>query len=60
MPGWEEVIRHWRIAVLDLRRLYGIDLTDPDVWAGPWSRLRPYLLGLLAEPSALVYRAVGR
>lgn len=57
-PGWEDIVSHWRLAVLDLRRLYGIDLTDPAVIHGPWSRIRPYLLGTLAEPSSLVFRAV--
>lgn len=57
-PGWEDVIQHWRLALLDLRRAYGIDLTDPAVLAGPWSRIRPYLLGTLTDPSSLVSRSL--
>lgn len=57
-PGWSDVIQHWRLAQLDLRRSYGIDLTDPAVIAGPWSRIRPYLLGTLTDPSSLVSRSL--
>lgn len=58
--GWGDIIPHWRLALLDLRRLYGIDLTDPATLRGPWSRIRPYLLGLLLDSSSLLYRAVWR
>lgn len=57
---WASIVRHWRLAVLDLRRLYGIDLTEPAVMAGPWARVRPYLLGLLVERDSLVFRATWR
>jgi len=60
VPEVELLIRHWRLAVLDVRRLYQIDLTDPAYRQLPWSRVRPFLLGLLTEPSSQVYNAVWR
>lgn len=56
--GWAAILPHWRLAVLDLRRLYGVDLTDPAVSTGPWSRVRPFLLGLPHERDSLVARAL--
>ncbi|WP_130414583.1 hypothetical protein [Xylanimonas ulmi] len=59
MIGWADILPHWTLVVADLARLYGVDLTDPAVWARPGAPIRRLIVGLGDEPSSRLRAALG-
>lgn len=57
--GWSDILPLWPLVVSDLARLYGIDLTDPAVWARPWPPIRSQILSLLGEKTSRLRAALG-
>lgn len=55
---YHALVENWRLVVLDLQRIYRINLHDPAVRAGSLLAVRPFIQSLYETPGSLLRDAV--
>lgn len=52
------IVTHWRLVVVDMARIFRLDLYDPTVLARPWPGVRAMIFSLLDMPDSWLRAAL--